>query len=284
MATFQNRSRWVVTVKHRTDLTQEFPHSLLDRAEAYGVELHRSGYAPRLSHLDDDGYYRIRRRGRPKINTGGLTRRKAGDAMVEIEARMSRGLLTDDTAAQTVQFAELIQEFVATVSLHHRGGDRERVALLADFSPTAPASWRRPWRVASARSRTGRRRTRSGHAPAHLHPGAPHASKPASHHRLDRIDDAQPCSSRRRSFVRAGGWKVGRACPSITREAPLPFPLHACTRRTGPLHTCTRLDARSAPSLHSVPLLLLRAPTTRLRRRLIVELAQRRTARRPPAR
>ena len=63
MTTIQNRSRLIVTVKNRPDVTRFFPYNALDKVEAYVRELRSQGLRPAAKQGDDTWEVRVRDKG-----------------------------------------------------------------------------------------------------------------------------------------------------------------------------------------------------------------------------
>jgi hypothetical protein len=59
MASLENRSRYVVSIKNRNDLTKEFPYSDARRAREYFNQLRGDGLKPKITRLSDHLLVRI---------------------------------------------------------------------------------------------------------------------------------------------------------------------------------------------------------------------------------
>jgi hypothetical protein len=66
MASIENKSRFVVTVQHRDDLTKTFAHSRERDLKTYVAQLKAQGYKPKLSRTNDNYIVRVREAGRTK--------------------------------------------------------------------------------------------------------------------------------------------------------------------------------------------------------------------------
>ena len=63
MASIDNRSNYIVTVRNRDDLTRAFPYNKRDDAAAYFAELTEQGFKPQVQQLEDKILVRIRDKG-----------------------------------------------------------------------------------------------------------------------------------------------------------------------------------------------------------------------------
>jgi hypothetical protein len=65
MASIENRSRFVVAVKGRPDLTLEFPFSEAEAARTYLEKCRAEGFKPKLTQNENNFLVRIRNKGSP---------------------------------------------------------------------------------------------------------------------------------------------------------------------------------------------------------------------------
>ncbi|TXH88494.1 MAG: site-specific integrase [Rhodoferax sp.] len=107
-----NRSRFIVTVKTRDDLTAYFPYDHFDEAEAYFQKLRQKKFKPRIKQLDESFLARIRQTGYPVLNMTFGTEQEAIDFQNEVKAQRSRGLFIDYTKARQVTLAELLVRYL----------------------------------------------------------------------------------------------------------------------------------------------------------------------------
>src|SRR3546814_10498034 len=63
MASIDNRSNYIVTVRNRDDLTRTFPYSKRSDAAAYFSELTGQGFKPQVQQLEDKILVRMRDKG-----------------------------------------------------------------------------------------------------------------------------------------------------------------------------------------------------------------------------
>jgi len=131
MATFENRSRYAVEVKHRDDLRKTFPYDQPERARAYLLELRKHGYKPTLLQLEDTIRYRVRAAGyKTQIFIAGSWAAARRDA-AKIEGEHATGLFVDYTKAHHVTVAQLMQTYIDKECKGHKGKDGEVYRLRA---------------------------------------------------------------------------------------------------------------------------------------------------------
>lgn len=138
MASVTNRSNYCVSVKHRPDLTREFPFDALARAKAYAQSLKDQGFKPALAQGEDRILVRIRAKGRPAQTTTVGSFQEAEDTIARIEGERRNGLFRDYTRAHRVTFAQLMRDYLEDRhNRKHKGAHTERVILegfIADSS------------------------------------------------------------------------------------------------------------------------------------------------------
>ncbi|MRT01409.1 tyrosine-type recombinase/integrase [Ralstonia pickettii] len=121
MATIENRSKYVVTVKHNDALQRTFPFTEFQRAKAYGMELRQQGYKPKLGQLEDTFFVRIRQKGHKAQQFTVDSLAEAEGAVARIEAERRAGLFRDYTKAHNVSFADLIRRYMEEEGPKHKG-------------------------------------------------------------------------------------------------------------------------------------------------------------------
>ncbi|KGW85329.1 integrase [Burkholderia pseudomallei] len=121
MATIENRSRYVVTIKNNDALQRLFPYSELARAKAYCAELRERGYKPKLGQLEDAYFVRIRQKGHKTQQFTVDSLADAESAVARIEAERKTGLFRDYTKAHNVTFADLIRRYAEEEGPKHKG-------------------------------------------------------------------------------------------------------------------------------------------------------------------
>jgi hypothetical protein len=129
LATITNRSRYVVSVKNRPDLTQEFPFTDGQRARARLGELRAKGFKPTLTQREDTLLVRIRVKGLPKQSFQAKTYAEAEAAIQRIESDQHRGLFIDYTRAHKITLAELFEKYIKAECPRHKGGAIETWTL-----------------------------------------------------------------------------------------------------------------------------------------------------------
>lgn len=112
MATIQNRSRIVVTVKNRPDDTRYFPFNALDKVEAYVNELRAKGLRPQAKQGEDTWEARMRQKGYPPQNVTFQSLKNAEAFVKKLESERSTGLIRDYTKAHQVSFAHLLVRYL----------------------------------------------------------------------------------------------------------------------------------------------------------------------------
>ena len=69
MATIENRSRYIVSVKNRDDLCREFPFSKLLEAKQYAVDLGNQNFKPYLTQKENAFLVKITQAGYKPVRT-----------------------------------------------------------------------------------------------------------------------------------------------------------------------------------------------------------------------
>lgn len=112
MAHIANRSRFLVTVKNRDDLTKHFSFDKLPAVEAYLQELRSNHLKPKVVQLDESWLVRIREKGYDPIQETFACEAEATQFVEKVTEERRRGLFTDYTAARKVSFADLIVRYL----------------------------------------------------------------------------------------------------------------------------------------------------------------------------
>ncbi|WP_250526261.1 hypothetical protein [Caballeronia sp. GAWG2-1] len=104
MASIENRSQYLVTVKHRDDLKQTFAHSAKKKADAYVESLKGQRLKPKLSRLDD--YFVVRVRSGSDKNQTLVARieKEANDIKNRLEGERRHGLFVNYAQAHKVAY------------------------------------------------------------------------------------------------------------------------------------------------------------------------------------
>jgi integrase len=129
VATIENRSRYTVTVRHRADLTKQFPHTQAAQARAYLTALRAQGYRPVLTQGEDQLWVRIRQRGHKPFAAPAASYAEAERIIARIESDRTVGLFVDYREGHLVTAAQLMQEYLETEVPKHKGKDVEAYTI-----------------------------------------------------------------------------------------------------------------------------------------------------------
>ena len=129
MATIENRSRFTVSVKHRPDLTQEFPHDKAGPAQAYLKALRAQGYRPTLTQAEDNLWVRVRRKGQKPFAASAASYDEAEQIIKRIESDRTVGLFIDYRQGHLITAAELLQDYLEKEVPKHKGRDVEKYTI-----------------------------------------------------------------------------------------------------------------------------------------------------------
>jgi integrase len=135
VANISNRSKYVVSVVKRDDLTRSFPYDDLKAVKAYVDDLKAQKLKPRVEQEETNIHVRIRNKGhRPQTMTFGSM--KEADAFIKkVEAEQAHGLFRDYTKARGVTTVELCELYIEEECPGLKGGDNYAIilrALIAD--------------------------------------------------------------------------------------------------------------------------------------------------------
>lgn len=120
MASIENRSRTLVSVKNFPEFSRYFPFNKVDEAGAYVRRLKGHGHNPKVSVLDEAYLVRFRVNGKRKA----FTAASEGEALAvqkRIEADQHQGLFVDYTKAHQTTFAELLLRYLKEVAPRKKG-------------------------------------------------------------------------------------------------------------------------------------------------------------------
>ncbi len=121
MASIENRSRFVVSVKKCEDLTQTFAFNREKQLKAYIAELKAAGYKPQLARTNDSFAIRIRDDGHAKQTLYASTEQEAVDIKQRIELERRKGLFIDYAKGHSVTFADLLARYLRDIAPRHKG-------------------------------------------------------------------------------------------------------------------------------------------------------------------
>jgi len=135
MASIENRSRFLVTVKNREDLSQTFHYSAKQGLQAHLHQLKSQGFKPKLSRLDDVFAVRVRQIGYPDQCIFAGSDQEAVDIKLAIESERNRGIFTDYRLGWQTKFSDLLTRYLHEESPRHKNFEIEGYkinALLED--------------------------------------------------------------------------------------------------------------------------------------------------------
>lgn len=160
MATIENRSRYTVSVKNRSDLYREFPFTQLKQAKQYASDLGKE-FKVDLSQKEDSLLIKIIQTGHKPVRFTCGSLQEAEDAIARIEAERRTGLFLDYTKAHTVTFEDLLRKYVKEEGPRNKGWEKSEkykcLGWLADLDGAPAATLaRREGLDADGPSRKGR--------------------------------------------------------------------------------------------------------------------------------
>jgi integrase len=125
MATIENRSRYVVSVKNREDLYREFPFTNLSEAKLYAKNIQaEQKLKPVLTQKKDAFFVRIRQTGYKTVQKTFATEVEAATAIARIEAERINGIFIDYTKAHKVTFEHLLRRYMAEEGPKKKGWEK----------------------------------------------------------------------------------------------------------------------------------------------------------------
>lgn len=143
MATIENRSRYVVSVKNQPAAYREFPYDQGDAAEKYHSWLKtEKKYQAAINRKNDCFLVRIRQTGRPLFQKTFKSLDEADTAIARIEAERKTGVFIDYTKAHNVTFEHLLKRYIEEEGPKHKGWEKSQKykfkGWLADLDGQAP--------------------------------------------------------------------------------------------------------------------------------------------------
>lgn len=142
MADLTNRSRFVVSVKNRDDLTKHFSFNKPNHAKSYMAKLRDQHFKPRVEQLDESWLVRIREKGHKALSGTFKTRKEAETFIARTTEERSRGLFVDYTVSLKVSLAELVVRYLLEEAPKHKSHQVLAYSLegwLADSGPAGLA-------------------------------------------------------------------------------------------------------------------------------------------------
>ncbi|CAM5462099.1 site-specific integrase [Eoetvoesiella caeni] len=112
MASIDNRSNYIVTVRNRDDLTRTFPYSKRSDAAAYFSELTGQGFKPQVQQLEDKILVRMRDKGWEPQAGRFDSLEKAEQFVRTVELERAQGLDNNYLRARGVTFVELLERYM----------------------------------------------------------------------------------------------------------------------------------------------------------------------------
>lgn len=135
MASIENRSRFIVTVQNRDDLTQHFAYNREKALKAYIAQLRADDYKPRLARTNDQYAIRVREAGHRKQCLYASSEEEAIRIKQRIELERSSSLFIDYAKGRSVTLGDLLARYLREESPRHKGFEVEGYiinAILAD--------------------------------------------------------------------------------------------------------------------------------------------------------
>lgn len=124
MATIENRSKHIISVKNRDDLYREFPFNRENDAQAYFRELKEQHFKPMHSRMDDAFLVRIREKGQRPFQHTFSSLDEAQAAIGRIEAERKTGLFIDYTSSHNVTFEQLVRRYMVEEGPKKKGWEK----------------------------------------------------------------------------------------------------------------------------------------------------------------
>lgn len=131
MASIENRSQYLVTVKHRDDLKQTFAHSARKKADAYVESLKGQGLKPKLSRLDDYYVVRVRSVSNRNQTLVAHSETEAYDIKHRVESERRHGLFVNYAQAHQITLAALLVRYLHEEVPRHKSFEVEAYKINA---------------------------------------------------------------------------------------------------------------------------------------------------------
>jgi integrase len=125
MASIENRSRFVVSVKNRDDLTETFAYTREKQLKAHIAKLKADGYKPQLSRTNDSFAIRVRDDGQATQCLYAYTEQEAIDTKLRLELERRNGLFIDYAKGRSVSFGDLLTRYLREIAPRHKGFEVE---------------------------------------------------------------------------------------------------------------------------------------------------------------
>jgi hypothetical protein len=121
MASIENRSRFIVAVQNREDLTQTFAYNRDKQLKLYIAKLKAKGYKPNLVRTNDSFAIRVREAGHRTQCLYMHSEQEAIDIKQRLELERRNGLFVDYAKGRSVTFGDLLARYLREVSPRHKG-------------------------------------------------------------------------------------------------------------------------------------------------------------------
>lgn len=133
MASIENRSSFIVTVKNRDDLARTFARNTSgqDALRAYIKELQGQGFKPKLASLNDSYAVRVRQVGYATQTIFAKSEQEALDIKQRIESERRRGIFIDYSRGWQTTFAELLVRYLREEAPRHKSFEVEAYKINA---------------------------------------------------------------------------------------------------------------------------------------------------------
>ncbi len=120
MASIENRSRFLVTVKNKPELERSFSYNRVNELKAYLAELKEKGLKPKLARSNDAFAIRSRDAGHQNQCLFAHDEQEAIDFKNKLETEHRCGLFTDYSQARQSTFADLLMRYLNEESPKHK--------------------------------------------------------------------------------------------------------------------------------------------------------------------
>lgn len=129
MATFTNRSRYVVAVGDHPELTREFPFTKNREAREYLRELRALHKNAALTQREDKILIRFREQGHEEFTLQASSYDEAATLVKQVESERARGILIDYSLGQKITLAKLVDDYIDSKCPKHKGRLHESYTL-----------------------------------------------------------------------------------------------------------------------------------------------------------
>lgn len=134
MATIENRSVYIVTVRNREELTKTFAYTRTKAMKAYIADLKAAGYQPTLSRQDDKFAIRVRDLGHRHQCLYATSLEEASQTQKRIESERSAKYFMDYALGYSITFGDLLTRYLREEGPRHKGYEVEGYIVNAVLS------------------------------------------------------------------------------------------------------------------------------------------------------